>query len=170
VDSDEKLAIHPYRRERTLWRDMGKPSISESKVPWAWGYQFKHFQGLQELEMVFETISEKSKLLDAVVQNALAWKFDLADERVLTTEGCPVVQSRWKGFRDEDGGVVPPANVPNAAVPSSFSFSLQAGNGGSGQTGGWLTEHDHPSEVPRLFGGKQDEYYVICVRWRAKKI
>lgn len=99
--SDEKLGIHPFRSEHVLWRDMDLPATPEDDAPDAWGYQFKKFDGLQKLEMEFETIKPKSGQLDAVVQHAPAWRFDLGDGRVLTTDGLPVVQSTGLGLGDK---------------------------------------------------------------------
>src|SRR5277367_822174 len=89
LSSDEKLGIHPFWKSRALCKHMNEPPQSEKRAPWAWGYQFKRFQGLQELEMEFETIDAKSKQLEAVAQHAVAWRFPLSDGKVLTTEGMP---------------------------------------------------------------------------------
>lgn len=95
-ESDDRLGINPFHRGRALWYQMDYADPS-SVGPSAWGYQFRNVQGLQELEIEFETLTRKKYQLDAIVQRALGWEFDLADGRVLSAEGTNVVQSSWEG-------------------------------------------------------------------------
>jgi hypothetical protein len=173
LSSDEKLGIHPFRRSRAMCEDMDKRAENEEVAPWAWGYQFKRFQGLQELEMEFETIEAKSKQLDAVVQHAVAWRFPLSDGKVLTTEDMPVVQSRWHGLGDKH--ITYPPEVKE--IPG-ISYTQDAHHYGrqtvddpmeDGQPD-WEREHDHLVSAFSTNADDSNSYYVIRVRWKARSV
>ncbi|KAI9873214.1 MAG: hypothetical protein M1830_000705 [Pleopsidium flavum] len=92
----EKLGIDPRLPGRVKWQEMGKePGLDEIKR--AWGYHFRHLRGLREFEMELETIESNKDQLDAIAQRGLAWKFDLCDGSVLSTEGTSLIEHSWKG-------------------------------------------------------------------------
>lgn len=89
-----KLGIDPRLAGRVMWDEMGrKPRTDEGEL--GFGYQFRHLHGLRELEMEFETSPLQIAELENIVQRALAWRFDLLDGNVLSTEGTAVVRYLW---------------------------------------------------------------------------
>jgi len=92
----EKLGIDPKLPGRVKWDEMGREPVME-EIQRGWGYHFRHLRGLRELEMELETIESNKDQLDAIAQRALAWKFDLCDGSVLSTEGTDVIRHSWNG-------------------------------------------------------------------------
>lgn len=104
--SNDQLGICPWRAGRTDWKQMEAEPLEGPQGEWhGWGDQFQHVQGLDTLEIEFETISTKKKQLERVVGRAKQWKFPLKDDKVLAWTG-EVKESAWEGLRslEDDNG------------------------------------------------------------------
>ncbi len=95
--SNDQLAICPWRRGRTDWKQMEAEPLGGPNGKWqGWGGQFHFVRGLEMLEIEFETVLTKKRQLERVVERAKHWKFPLQNDRVLAWTGV-VKGSMWEG-------------------------------------------------------------------------
>lgn len=100
-EHNEKLYIDP-RRGSTNPTQMIRDVEREKEgifQPWAlngWGGAFAQIDALKELEIEFETSSDKREELVAILERAEKWQFPLTAGRELSTEGLKVKESTWQ--------------------------------------------------------------------------
>ncbi|OQE30803.1 hypothetical protein PENFLA_c002G09345 [Penicillium flavigenum] len=81
-ENNDPLGIDPFRPGRTHAADMGK-AVSPHAAARSWGNQFSSLPCLEELVIEFETIMRKRDQLDAIIQQALEWKFPMQADKGL---------------------------------------------------------------------------------------
>lgn len=176
-----KLGIDPRLANRVPWNEMGREPRAD-EVQLGFGYQFRHLRGLRELEMEFETTASKSDELKAIVQRALAWKFELCDGSFLSTEGTSVSKSWWRrgepwrqlSYLNDDwhsgvGQSSSPSGATKGARPAEATDGANIAQNGpqttepaASPTGPIMMDPDWRSVSPDVL------YFVFNVTWRAR--
>ncbi|KAL1868401.1 hypothetical protein Plec18167_008327 [Paecilomyces lecythidis] len=173
-EHNDPLGIDPFRPGRTRAADMGK-AVCQHAERRAWGNQFVSILSLEELVIEFETVMRKRDQLDAIIQQAIHWKFpiqpdkssylvaDPGSKRAYTWIGAKEVElkrQRPAAAQGADnihaGSEFPsvPEQEPVPAVPVLKLFDPQSTlrtGCGSGR----------PEPDPNT-----EEFYVVFLKWR----
>ena len=174
-EAKAKLGIDPRLAGRVPWSEMGREPVPD-ELEVGFGYPFRYLRGLRELEMEFETTQSQMAELEAIVQRALAWEFDLHDGSVLSTEGTAVFERMWRCgepgrqqyyLNDDWHSGVDQGAISEGAGPTSASNSVPNPN---------HTQNSEPTEgveaAPVLAQESATHsgitYVVFNVTWRAQ--
>ncbi|KAF5311165.1 hypothetical protein D9619_007824 [Psilocybe cf. subviscida] len=74
-------------------------------MPNGWAASLKLITNLESFEMELEIVERDKLQLEALVKSMQPWRIQLANDRVLTTEGNNVVRRRYTGPSDYGGGM-----------------------------------------------------------------
>ncbi|KAG0155331.1 hypothetical protein PDIDSM_906 [Penicillium digitatum] len=177
-ENDELLGIDPFRPGRTCAADMGQV-VSPQSAARSWGNQFSSLPCLEELVIEFETIMRKRDQLNAIIQQALEWKFPIQADKSLYLVAEPKSKSvyTWSGAKEADLKRQTPAwpvdteaglesqpgpeQDPAHTAPALVPFDHQSNSGTSGDISlGNLTHHNENAEM----------YYVVFLTWRKQRV
>ncbi|KAJ5379542.1 hypothetical protein N7509_012661 [Penicillium cosmopolitanum] len=189
-ENNDPLGIDPFRPGRTRANEMGKPvhhwQNNPSRRPW--GTQFNSIPSLEELVIEFETIMRKRDQLDAIIHQALQWKFPLDAEKsmYLVAEPTSLSAYTWIGAKEGDlkrqrpamripplfpGAELYPPPVPQPEpepepeqvhiAPTLKPFDPQSH---STAQSGTTTGGNLPSDP------ETEEFYVVFLTWRKQAV
>ncbi|OKO98528.1 hypothetical protein PENSUB_9204 [Penicillium subrubescens] len=111
-ENDEPLGIDPFRLGRTRAHEMchhHHHQLNTQLTPEqkrAWGNQFTHIPSLTTLTIEFETIMRKRDQLDAIIDQALNWKFPLQPEKSVYLVAQPESRSAWTWVGAKEGDLM----------------------------------------------------------------
>jgi hypothetical protein len=114
-ENDEPLGIDPFRTGRTRAHEMchhhahHQHQMNSALTPdqkKAWGNQFIHIPSLTTLTIEFETIMRKRDQLDAIIDQALSWKFPLQPENSVYLVAEPESRSAWTWVGAKEGDLM----------------------------------------------------------------
>ncbi|CAI7588180.1 unnamed protein product [Penicillium glandicola] len=179
-ENNDPLGIDPFRPGRTHAADMGKP-VDPHVAAQAWGNKFNSLPCLEELVIEFETIIRKRDQLDAIIQQALEWKFPIQPDKDLYLVAEPSSKSAytWVGAKEAELKRQRPAAVwpiddeaesesqpdqnqePVPAAPALVPFNPR-----SNLCTGSATS---PGDQPQL-DANTEKFYVVFLTWRKQRI
>ncbi|KAL8867645.1 MAG: hypothetical protein Q9174_005524 [Haloplaca sp. 1 TL-2023] len=92
----EPIALDPKRAGRpSKW----SPSCaSDPFEPGSWGIYLREIPGLDKFELELETVESKKSELDAIVDRAKSWEFNLGDGRTLIINASKTRRTGWVGL------------------------------------------------------------------------
>ncbi|KAJ5494347.1 hypothetical protein N7463_010434 [Penicillium fimorum] len=178
-ENNDPLGIDPFRPGRTRAAQMGE-AVSPEDAARSWGNRFSSIPCLEELVIEFETIMRKKDQLDAIIQQALEWKFPMqadnglylvADHKsksVYTWAGAKEAelkrQRRVGPFNAETGSESQSgqAQEPVPATPILVPIDSQSELG----TNSDISPGDH-HQLPETNG---EEFYVVFLTWRKQRV
>lgn len=155
LGENSPLALDPKRKGRARigdWVPGDQPYESGS-----WGSRFANLKGLKKLEMELETIEEKRKELDTIIEKARSWRFPLGDGNVLVMDEENIEKSAWTGSKHFKG-----LNAPN--IPAG----LQLRQGSTASFSPFKSTSRSGTESEELGPGDSLDYYVVLLKWRAQ--
>ncbi|CAG8887233.1 unnamed protein product [Penicillium egyptiacum] len=176
-ENNDPLGIDPFRPGRTQAADMGK-AVSPHAAARSWGNQFGSLPCLEELVIEFETIMRKRDQLDAIIQQALEWKFPLQADNGLYLVAGPTSKRAytWVGAKEAELKRQRPA----------WPVDTEAGS--ESQSG---QEQQPVPEAPALvpfdprsdrgtnkdvnlgnsqFDANTEKFYVVFLTWRKQRV
>jgi hypothetical protein len=178
-EKNDPLGIDPFRLGRTHAAQMGE-AVSPDAAARSWGNQFTYLPCLEELVIEFETIMRKRDQLDAIMQQALGWKFPLqADEGwYLVADSDSKMPYTWAGAKEAELKGQRPVRPLDTEVgsesqsgqeqntvptpPALVPFDPQSDQGtNSGNTLGGHTQSP---------GSNAEEFYVVFLSWRKRRV
>lgn len=150
AESSDRLGICPWMRGRTSHQGMlaqplalSQDELRERMVEGTWGWQIGQVQGLQRLEIEFETDVDKKEQLQKVLDRAQHWVFPLSGQNAALVKSGDLVESTWEGsavLRD-DFNTPHPLLLRRRSMGSSFPITR---------------DEQHPSRT----------YYVAVMTWK----
>lgn len=155
LGENSPLALDPKRKGRARIGDwVPGDQLYESG---SWGSRFANLKGLKKLEMELETIEEKRKELDTIIEKARSWRFPLGDGNVLVMDEENIEKSAWTGSKHFKG-----LNAPN--IPAG----LQLRQGSTASFSPFKSTSRSGTESEELGPGDSLDYYVVLLKWRAQ--
>ncbi|KAJ5926619.1 hypothetical protein N7516_008392 [Penicillium verrucosum] len=177
-ENNDPLGINPFRPGRTRAADMGK-DVCPHVAARSWGNQFSSIPCLDELVIEFETIMRKRDQLDAIIQQALEWKFPIVADKGLYLVANPNSKSAytWAGAKEVELKSQRPAwpvdtgagsesqtvqeQEPVPAAPALVPFNPQSDLGGG---------RDVSLENHSQFDANREKFYVVFLTWRKQRV
>ncbi|KAJ5827285.1 hypothetical protein N7447_004048 [Penicillium robsamsonii] len=178
-ENNDPLGIDPFRPGRTRATQMGE-AVSPEDAARSWGNRFSSIPCLEELVIEFETIMRKRDQLDAIIQQALEWKFPMQTDNGLYLAADHKSKSAytWAGAKEAElkrQRRVGPLDIetgsesqstqtqePVPAAPALVPFQAQSNLG----TNSDISLGDH-HQLPET---NAEEFYVIFLTWRKQRV
>ncbi|CAI7567599.1 unnamed protein product [Penicillium viridicatum] len=177
-ENNDPLVIDPFRPGRTHAADMGK-AVCPHATARSWGNQFSSIPCLEELVIEFETIMRKRDQLDAIIQQALEWKFPIEADKGLYLVANPNSKSAytWAGAKEVELKRQSPAwpadteagsesqsaqkQEPVPAAPTLVPFDPQSDL----STGSDVSVENHSQ-----FDANTEKFYVVFLTWKKQRV
>jgi hypothetical protein len=184
-EDDQRLGICPWNRGRTTWDGMDTPMPRKSMdfaATMSWGAQLQYIEGLQEFELVMETLVRKKGQLDAIAERAKRWIFPLPDCRFLRWDRATGVQESW--WEEDDLPLNADVPKPDEPLPHGTSplTTTHAGlsDGSEGVLRNAVGEHAlsqssvvaHSGVIPPAPNPPpptKRQYYVVSLTWKERE-
>jgi hypothetical protein len=189
-ENNDPLGIDPFRQGRTRAHEMGRPVHIN---PWqsspsrpAWGNQFHSIPSLEEFVIEFETIMRKRDQLDAIIQQALQWKFPLDEENSIYLVAEPASLSAYSWIGAKEGDLIrqrpaiyrePRTPGQELHLPPDSEADVEADNVHLAPT---LKIFDPQSQSTARGGAvaggpsasdlNREEFYVVFLTWRKQVV
>ncbi|KAF3403605.1 hypothetical protein F1880_009516 [Penicillium rolfsii] len=189
-ENNEALGIDPFRLGRTRAHEMchhqhvhqhqrnGQLTLQDKR---AWGNQFIHIPSLENLTIEFETIMRKRDQLDAIIDQALTWKFPLQPEESVYLVAEPSSRSAWTWVGAKEENLMrQPQTEERRAMDEAIASGSDLGSAAEKKEG---QEKGTATAIPvlRLFDAKRrddagpgqagvesdtEEFYVVFLTWK----
>lgn len=203
-ESNNDLGIDPFREGKTdakVMRMTMQKQLHANKDQHenAWGYQFQHIPGLEEIEIEFETVMRKKAQLDAIVEWASKeWKFPHSSsnghEHAFVCDQKTKKAQKWVGakeslldkygssasaypFDQSDDENLDPlvdddfAPTPNIAVTVLETETVPTGPAHTNTTGTTTSEKPSSDNPKQAFDPEtEEEYYVVFLTWTRQEV
>ncbi|KXG46752.1 uncharacterized protein PGRI_034980 [Penicillium griseofulvum] len=175
-EKNDPLGIDPFRPGRTHAAQMGEP-VSPDAAARSWGNQFTYLPCLKELVIEFETILRKRDQLDAIIQQALGWKFPIqADEGwYLVADPNSKMAYTWVGAREVELTGERPVRAFDIEVYSeSQSGHKQITLSKAPALVPFDPQSDQGTNSGNIHGGHPqppvEGFYVVFLSWRKQRV
>jgi hypothetical protein len=152
----------------------------------AWGNQFHSIPSLEEFVIEFETIMRKRDQLDAIIQQALQWKFPLDEENSIYLVAEPASLSAYSWIGAKEGDLIrqrpaiyrePRTPGQELHLPPDSEADVEADNVHLAPT---LKIFDPQSQSTARGGAvaggpsasdlNREEFYVVFLTWRKQVV
>ncbi|KAL8736502.1 MAG: hypothetical protein Q9166_000294 [cf. Caloplaca sp. 2 TL-2023] len=96
-EDEAPLTFDPKQEGQASEDKHSRPS--DPFAPRSWGNQFRKINGLKKLQIELETVEDKKRELDAIVDRADGWEFPLGDDRALYLNKSKTRRTGWVGAK-----------------------------------------------------------------------